>query len=227
MVAQTVQALGRGLYWLSDVARYTELHERRVRSWFTARSDRDIGPVFTADFPVMDKSHVVSFLDMIDARIAGELRGEGVSMRTIRAAHRALGNDLRTAHPFAHSSLYTDGKRVFADAVRQVGSRALTEVVSRQQFFPRVRRFLTRIDYSPETSLAARWNIAQGVVIDPAVSFGQPVVRGTGVTTYVVAMSYLANRKRAEFVGELFGITQKDVGDAVAFEERYGHLRAA
>lgn len=222
-----VNPLGRGLYRLSDVARYTRLAEPRVRSWFTTRADRKIGPVFNADYPRDDGAHVVSFLDMMDAWIAGQLRDEGVAMRTIRAAHVALQADLGTEHPFAHSSIYTDGRRVFTDAAQVVNDPTLTEAVSHQAYFNRVRKYLKLIEYEPQSNLAARWNIAEGVLIDPGISFGQPVVLGKGVTTYVVASSYWANDGNDGLVARLFSITKKDVDDAVGFEERYGHRRAA
>jgi uncharacterized protein (DUF433 family) len=227
MVGEELNPLGRGLYRLSDVARYTGLTEPRVRSWFTSRSDRRIGSVFTADYPQTDGAHSVSFLDMVDAWIAGQLRHEGVTMPKIRAAHIALKQDLGTDHPFAHSSIYTDGRNVFSYAAERVNDPTLTEVVSRQTFFPRVRRVLKPIEYSARSHLAERWRIAKGVLIDPGLSFGQPVVAGTGVATYVVARSYMANKRNADLVARLFGITRRDVGDAVKFEERYGRLDAA
>ena len=219
--------LGRGMYRFSEVARYACLNQRRVRSWFVQRTDQRLVPVFSSDFERMDGEYLVSFLDMIDAWIAGKLRTAGVSMRTVRAAHSSLKHDLGTIHPFAHSSIYTDGKRIFADAAQYVNDPTLTEVVSRQTFLPKVRESLELIDYSLESSLAERWNIAVGVTIDPAVCFGQPVVKGTGVSTYVLHQAYLANRRDSELVAELFGIAQKEVGDAVDFEDRYGHQLAA
>lgn len=227
MEGEGLNLIGRGLYRLSDVARYTSLPEPRIRSWFTTRSDRKLDSVFQADYATMDGAHVVSFLDMVDAWIAGQLRAEGVSMMKVRAAHLALKSDIGTAHPFAHSSIYTDGKEVFTDVAKQVNDSALTHVVSRQGFFPRVRKTLTPIEYSATSQMAERWNIAKGVLIDPRLSFGQPVVLGTGVATRVVAASFRANKRSADLVARLFGITRKDVGAAVRFEERYGHQAAA
>lgn len=142
-------------------------------------------------------------------------------MRTIRAAHTALKVDLQTDHPFAHRSIYTDGRKVFAVAAAHMADPVLTEVVSRQTFFPRVRERLKPIEYSPSSQLAERWKISPGVVIDPAVAFGQPVVAGTGVATLIVATSYAANRKSAALVEDLFGISEQNVLDAVRFEERH------
>lgn len=93
----------------------------------------------------------------------------------------------------------------------------LSEVVSQQLFFPMVRERLEKIEYAEDSELATRWQIAKGIVIDPDISFGQPVIHGTGVTTFVAARSYLANDRNADLVGELFGITPNDVLDAVAF----------
>jgi uncharacterized protein (DUF433 family) len=220
--SNSTSALGSGVYRLSDVARYTHLKPARPRTWFADRRGRRVAPVFRPEHPG-GGTIVVSFLDMVDAWMVGELRARGVSMPAIRAAHAALRAQLETAHPFAHVSIYTDGVRVFADAARHVADPVLTEVVSKQTFFPRVRECLTRIEYAPDSHLARRWNIATGVVIDPTVSFGQPVVRGTGVTTRVVASAFRANREDTGLVSDLFGITPQEVLDAVRFED--GHRR--
>jgi len=163
----------------------------------------------------------------MDALIAGQLRKEGVSMHAIRSAHSVLKRDLHTDHPFAHSDIYTDGKRVFVDVAETIGDSTLSEVVSRQHFFPKVRDRLTHIEYSDSSRLAERWNIANGVLIDPMIGFGKPVVKGTGVTTHVVFRSHRANRSNTDLVAELYGLTPAGVVSAVNFEMAYSIRNAA
>lgn len=219
--------LGVGMYPLADVARYCDLNIRRVKTWFVPRSDTVLQPVFRPTFWKRDGNYTVSFLDLIDAWIAGRLRSEGVTMRTVREAYLTLATDLMTVHPFAHSDIYTDGKRVFVDVAKKVDDASLSEVVSRQHFFPQIRKLLTHIEYSEVSSLAARWNIAKGVVIDPAIGFGQPVVKGTGVTTRIVQRAFRANSGDKGLVADLYGITPAAVDLAVGFEESFHRKRAA
>ena len=220
--------LSNGVYSVVDVARYAQLNASRVRSWLRGRSDgRGRGALLSDTCSGTGIPYAASFLDLIDVMVAGHFRSQGVSMGIVRAAYESLARHLDTQHPFCHSDLYTDGRRVFLWAAEGLADATLHEVVSRQQFFMHVRESLTRVDYSDESRLACRWNIADGVVIDPAVGRGKPVVRHTGVATYVLANQYAANRNDAAFVASLFNTSESDVLNAVEFERRFGGRRAA
>jgi len=217
-----------GAYSVAEVARYTNLNASRVRSWFRGRSDGlGKGPLIQRDHPGNSSVFIASFLDMIDVLVAGQFRAQGVKMSSVRAAYALLREHLDTQHPFCHNSLYTDGKRIFLYAAGELADATLHEVVSRQQFFTHVRDSLTRVVYSDQTSLACKWNISDGVMIDPGICSGKPVVRETGVSTYVLANQYRANNRDAAFVADLFRTTETDVLNAVDFEHRFGGRRAA
>jgi uncharacterized protein (DUF433 family) len=138
-----------------------------------------------------------------------------------------LKDELGVMHPFCHSDLYTDGKRIFIAAANRLGEERLSDVVSHQQFFLHIKEKLERIDYSEATMLAHRWRIANGIIIDPSVSMGKPTIEKTGVTTYVIANQYFANAKNSALVGDLYKVSENDVINAVKFEQVYGRRRVA
>ena len=217
-----------GAYTVAAIARYTALNVSRVRSWFQGRSDGlGKGPLIQRDHPADSSVFSAGFLDMIDVLVAGQFRAQGVKMSSVRAAYALLAKHLETQHPFCHNSLYTDGRSIFLYATKGLVDATLHEVVSRQQFFTHIRDRLTRVVYSEQTSLACKWNIADGVVIDPGICRGNPVVRETGVSTYVLANQYRANSRDAAFVADLFRTSETDVLNAVDFEDRFGGRRAA
>lgn len=41
-----------------------------------------------------------------------------------------------------------------------------------------IEPFLKQLDYDPDTHLARRWHIADGVVLNPGILLGKPVVEG-------------------------------------------------
>ncbi len=221
--------LGQGLYEVAEVSRFTGLNANRVRTWFKQRSDGSgCGPIFAADYEPVNGDFAVSFYDLIDVLVAGEFRDRyGVPMRIVRRAHSLLQTQLGTKHPFCHSDLYTDGRRIFLCVATQLHEEVLSDVVSRQQFFLHIKEKLDHVDYNEVTKLAARWRILKGVVIDPMVGMGKPTIENTGITTYVVANQYYANAKNTTLVADLYGIRETDVGDAVEFENIYGGRRAA
>lgn len=215
--------LGKGIYILAEISRLTEIHPARVRSWLKQRNNGSgHSPLFSSDYMPADGDYASSFLDLIDVLIAGQFRDKyQVSMSVVKKAHRVLKEELNTDHPFCHSDLHTDGKNIFTLAANKVGDKILSEVVSHQQFFIHVLEPLSHIDYEDASKLAKRWRIAQGIVVDPSISLGKPVVEGTGTTTHVIANQYYANNQETSLVADLYGISDQDVHNAVSFEDRY------
>jgi len=221
--------IGTGVYTLAEVSRLTELHPSTVRTWFKYRSD-SVGhvPVFHSDYQSVDGDYAVSFLDLIDVLIAGQFRGRhNVPMRIVRRAHELLQTELDTKHPFCHSDLYTDGKQIFLLAANRLNEDKLSDVISHQQFFLHIKEKLEHLDYSEITSLARRWRIANGIIVDPSISMGKPTIENTGVTTFVIANQYFANMKNSALVADLYEVSENDVVNAVKFEQSCKRRRVA
>lgn len=58
--------------------------------------------------------------------------------------------------------------------------------------------------------------IAPGIIIDPEVRFGKPVIRGTRVTVETV-IGHLAGGMTMEEVAEEYGLTQDDIKAALGY----------
>lgn len=220
--------LGLGIYTMADAARYTGVHPATLRSWFCGRRDGiGKGPVFRSDYRRVGSQFSLSFLDMIDALVAVQFRGCGVKMCVVRSAFLVLQKRLATQHPFCHNNLYTDGEAIILYSANEVGDEILDEVVSCQQLFLHIKEQLEHVDYSRTTNLAERWRIAEGVTIDPTICRGRPVARSTGVTTFVLAQAYRANRQDEDVVSDLFNLSSETVLRAVEFEEAISKRRVA
>jgi uncharacterized protein (DUF433 family) len=85
---------------------------------------------------------------------------------------------------------------------------------------------LGRITFATLTRLAEQWGIADGVIINPTINFGKPVVENSGVSTLIVANQYEANKGDAALVARLFRLTESGVRHAVDFERSFS-ARAA
>ena len=138
-----------------------------------------------SDYTRVGHDSAFSFLDLVDSFVVGRFRRAGVKMGVVRAAYSQLKEDLGTSHPFAHSSLYTDGKTIIVQTAEKIRNELFYDAVSKQQFFDELAGGLERIDYRPDTGLAARWRVADGVLIDPELNFGKPVVAQTGTSTSI------------------------------------------
>src|SRR5512135_3565039 len=106
--------LGHGVYSLPEAARLTRLKPQRVREWFQGRpNERARKPVFLGDYQSVCGDRAISFHDLIELFVAGQLRERGVSLQSLRKVHKKLQEDLGTRHPFCRSDVMTRSDQVF------------------------------------------------------------------------------------------------------------------
>lgn len=212
--------LGLGIYDLREAARFTRLNPVRVRRWYVQRpSEPDRKPVLRSDYESADGELAISFLDLIDVFVFGQLRTHGVSLPTLRKVSMRLQADLHTRHPFAHARLATDGYEVFFRSIDRSGKDELTEVLTRQRVFPEIiAPFLKKLDYDSATDLAAVWHIGRGVILNPKIAMGKPVVQGVCVKTDILAAAWNANKQDTAAVARWYNVSAEDVLRAVEFE---------
>ncbi|HKI33465.1 MAG TPA: DUF433 domain-containing protein [Gemmataceae bacterium] len=215
-----VAMLGHGVYTFPEAAALTGLKQSRVREWFRGRSQDTTGkPVFSGDYPAVDGDHVISFHDLIDVCIAGQLRQHGTALRTVRGAYARMEADLNSPHPFCRKELLTDGETVFLRGLEGKGRAELADVLSRQGVYCQILLpFLRQIDYDRVKLLARRWRIADLVVVDPTICFGKPIVEAAGIPTAVLAAAYRANGEDADVVARWYDVEPKHVLAAATFE---------
>jgi len=210
--------MGKGVYRLVDAARYAHLPYATLRSWFKGRTDgAGRGAILKSEYQPIDGDFAVSFLDLIEAYVARFFYTENIPTSRIRAVYKKMKREMGVSHPFAHADLCCGDGRIIIES-----DAALVDALDRQNWFTEMRSYLSHIEYGSITKLADRWNIAEGVVIDPGVGFGKPVVKQTGITTFVLAGQYNANDKNAPLVADLYGVKPSDVVNAVSFESEYG-----
>lgn len=206
--------LGAGVYGVPEACRLADVPLRTATRWFSAPG-RGHGAVLTRDYPRVGNRLAVSFLDLIDLRVVGALRHEGVSMQLIRRAQSALTKRLCTAHPFAHRRLYTDGRTLFVAADGE-----FEELFSHQRAFRTLlQEYLRQIEFDESSEIAIRWKVSPGVVVDPARCFGKPVLDSVNVPTRVLALALAANDQNADLVADLYSVTPDEVRQAAKFEQ--------
>jgi uncharacterized protein (DUF433 family) len=215
----SMSILGHGIYNLPEAGRLTGLKPQRVREWFGGREAKVRRPVFRSDYQSIGGDQAISFHDLIELFVAGQMRDWGVSLQLIRQVHVRLQNDLQTPHPFCRKEILTKNGQVFTLGLDEQGQKEMIEVLTQQRVFPDILLpFLNRIDYDRATAMARRWCIADLVVIDPAICLGKPIVDGIGIATAVLSASYEANDHNAELVADWFRVHTKHIIAAVEFE---------
>jgi uncharacterized protein (DUF433 family) len=225
-VAALLKILGNGIYAYPEAARLTGVHTQTVRAWFLGRKKHGEpiggGAVFNSEY---GDDPAISFLDLIEVLVAGQLRNAGVSLSVIRKSFLAISKHLSTLHPFSREELVTDGKNIFLHTAVDAQADLLVELFRKQHFFHKVMKpYLSRVSYDKGTKLARSWQIMDGVVVDPRRSLGKPVVDAAGIPASILAKAFFANGQDSAKVADWYGVAVEDVEIATRFSGEF--LRA-
>ena len=213
--------LGQGIYTVPEASRLSRVSSQRIRRWLrgywyaTSLGPNRTPPIISGDF---GDAGVLSFRDLIEVRFIDAFLRAGVSWRTIKVAQERARESLGTSHPFSSRRFRTDGGTI----LMETGEQELLDLVRNQMAFKAiVGPFLYRGLEFGDRDDVVRWRPMRNrktVVLDPARSFGQPIVDREGVPTATLARAYRVEDSFAA-VASWFEVSQVSVRVAVEFEE--------
>jgi uncharacterized protein (DUF433 family) len=228
--------LGIGLYTVPEGSRLTGIPQARLRRWlrgYTYRTGESISasdPVWRRQLPEIDGTLGLGFLDLMEARFINAFRKADVQWRVIRLCAERARELYGADHPFATQRFRTDGRTIFAEVAGRAGELQLLDLVKSQLAFARIigPSLYAGIDFSDRDIPARWWPLGRQtpIVLDPARSFGQPIVSTGGVPTAVLADAVAAEGSIAK-VARLYQVPPQSVHAAVQFEQRVGERLAA
>lgn len=184
-------------YPFVDAARYLRIPVDTLRTWVRGRYYHTEQVKRFAE-PLIRLTGIeakeLSFTNLVEAHVLRAIRVEhNVPLEQIRIALNFIQDELGLAHPLIQKNLLkTDGKSIYVEHLERLldaskgGQIAIRETLE---------IYLTRIE-SDEAGIAARLfpfihpdkkDDQKLIVIDPAVSFGRPVIAGTGIPTQILA----------------------------------------
>lgn len=227
--AVTESLLDRAIYSYADVDRLARLHSGTARRWLEGYERQGVfyEPVLRIE---QTGSDVVTWGEMVEARLLAEFRDRNVPVQRMRPAIVRLREEfgpypLAQARPF----LEVEGRELVRRVQDQVGmDRAMQLVVVRNDqlmLADPAERFSSAVEYLDNVVRRLMpVRLAPAVLLDPDFAFGQPAVRG--VRTDVLAEGYRAGASRAE-LSDLYDLTEQQVDQALRFEMIADRERAA
>jgi len=229
--------LGTGFYTNTDAARILQVRSRDVSRWmfgydFTSkradgqRVKHHSDPLWKtqyADDPDLNRS-AIGFLDLLELRIVREFVNVGVPLSIVRRCLEAAKTLFDAAYPLTTQRFLTDGRTVFAEAMKDDPDAALLDLRTRQYAFKSIIKpsLYAGIEYDGER--AARWYPdarTKSVMLDPDIQFGKPVVARSAIPTAALYLAYVAegsDDSAASTVARIYEVPRKDVLAAVRFE---------
>lgn len=213
-------------YGISEAAHYLRIPHATLRDWVLGRSyPTGAGRTFSKPIiflPEKDR-HLLSFVNLVESHVLDAIRREHeISLQKVRRALDYLTKHFPSRHPLAEQNFETDGLDLFVQKygqlinlsqAGQLAIRSLLEAhlrrIDRDTAGLPVRLFPFTRKRQPEEPKA--------VVIDPYVSFGRPVLVGTGIATVIIAERYKAGESMDE-LAEDYGRERLEIEEAVRCE---------
>jgi uncharacterized protein (DUF433 family) len=213
-------------YPVVEAAHYLLIPRATLRSWVAGRAyptqegDKFFKPVIHLP---EDRGARLSFINLVEAHVLDAIRREhGVRLDKIRVALNYLRTEFHSDHPLADEEFETDGIDLFIEKygklvnASKAGQLAVRELL--QAHLRRIERDAhgVAIRLYPFTRKRSI-DEPRTVVIDPKVSFGRPVLVGTGIATAIVAERYKAGESIDE-LAEDYGRKQTEIEEAIRCE---------
>jgi uncharacterized protein (DUF433 family) len=199
-------------YAVAEAAHYLRMPEETLRSWVAGRLYSAAGqskrsrPLIHLDDP---QKQYLSFINLVEAHVLAAIRRRhGVRLPKVRKALDYMQRQFHVQRPLIEQAFQTDGLDLFVEHYGELinasreGQRAMKEIIGR--YLQRIERdskgFPIKLyPFTRDTEAeAAPASDPRVVVMNPAVSFGRPVVAGTGIPVSSIYERYRAGDSVAD-----------------------------
>ncbi|MEY2439466.1 MAG: hypothetical protein QOI34_851 [Verrucomicrobiota bacterium] len=215
-------------YGLTEAAHYLRVPLATLRSWVGGRrypteaGRKSFKPIITLPDRCLRS---LSFMNLIEAHVLHAVQAEHHFPRIpLPRAHSALDyvrEQFNSKHPLAEKRFGSDGLKVFVARFQGV----IPAPESRQAAIrERIQAYLDRIEYDANGVALLLYPFTnegldqpKNLVIDPFISFGRPTIRGTGVSTRIIAARHEAGDSVTDLT-EDYGCKQAQIEEAIRCE---------
>lgn len=214
-------------YTVGEAAHYLGVSPSTLRAWFAgmpysrAGQHRHFAAVIK---PASTAPLALSFTNLIEAYVLTAIRRQhNISLPKIRKALTFLRERFGSNRPLLNEQFATLGAELFVERLGQIINLSREGQVEMAEL---IRVYLSRVERDPAglpiklypfTGSQPAVDQPRSVVIDPAVSFGRPVLAGTAIPTAVLAEQFKANDLPRDLARE-YGVSEEAVWDAIRCE---------
>ena len=182
-------------------------------------------PLIHLDDP---KKQYLSFINLVEAHVLAAIRRRhGVKLPKVRKALDYVQREFRVERPLINQAFQTDGLDLFVERYGELinasreGQRAMKEIIG--VYLKRIERDANGLPiklypFTRDTAGGCRaWSDPRFVVMNPAVSFGRPVIAGTGIPVSAIYERYKAGDSVADLAQD-FCLETSAIEEAIRCE---------
>jgi len=226
MTAQQPDIRELPAYGIVEAAHYLRIPSTTVRAWVVGTSYGSTGhtkPFKPVIEPPVKRPPMLSFVNLIEIHVLDAIRHQHrVELPAVRRAVDYLKREFGSKHPLVEHKFETDGVDLFVErfgqfiSVSQGGQLAVRDLL---------HAHLRRIEWDE-----AGWPIRlypftrkrdldepKVIAIDPFISFGRPVIAGTGIVTEIVAERFKAGESSDDLAQD-YGCERLKIEEAIRCE---------
>jgi uncharacterized protein (DUF433 family) len=183
---------------------------------------RPMGPRLGTSATRIDGVLLMSFLDLVEVQMARIMRRQGISWPNIDRAAAFFREAWRNPHPFALQRFRSDSRSVFVELGSGLGENSLLQLGVDQFVFDALieQSLFDVLDFREDGVPWRLWPHGRDarVVVDPARSFGQPILDDQGMPVRLIAAAYMANDNQIDRVARWFDVPADAVEAAIRYE---------
>lgn len=214
-------------YSIPEAAHYLGVPASTLRSWFVGQPYSHGGKrkqFHAVISPADPKSRSLSFSNLVEAYVLTAIRRKHrIGLPTIRRGLDYLIKQLGSERPLLEEQFATHGTRLFVERLGEIINLSKPGQVEMADL---LRAYLERVERDAKGLPIKLYPFMRSqpprdqprtVVIDPRVSFGRPVVAGTGIPTAVLAERFKAG-DQVPALAKDYGASEEAVWDAIRCE---------
>jgi hypothetical protein len=214
-----VAVLDRPLYTVGQAARLLRIPSQTLRRWLdgTTVQGGSYPPVIREE---ATGSEIVTWGEFVEAGLLRGYREKKVPLQKMRPFIVEARREFKVSYPLAHFKPLIDHKDLVYELQIRTGLHselALVRAEGGQMYLaPVVAQFLERVDFDPDENVIRLHPEGREspVVIDPAIAFGTPQIRG--IRTDLITESYNAGGAEEAALG--WRVTPLEIDAAVSWE---------
>jgi len=201
-------------YSFTDAARYLGIPVSTLRSWVLGQRYRTkSGDGFFKPLIELEEQdtapRLLTFTNLVEAHVLDAVRRvHNISMNKVRETLEFVLERYGTRHPLAQLEFQTDGVDLF---LQELGTLVATSAQGQTVMREMLGTYLKRVEWDEEgvahrlypfTRESRSPDEPRYVVIDPRISFGRPVLAGTGIPVDILVERFHAGESTASLADD-------------------------
>lgn len=225
-------------YNIAEVARYLCIPRKTLSQWTQGRTYKTRWQTkFAKPVIILAENDLeypmLSFMNLLEAHMLDSItRRHNIQLQDVRWAMEQLGSIFPASrHPLIEKEFETDGKNLLLEHLGKLinlnrgGQYEMRVLID--EYLQRIQRdklgtavrlypFIVKPKTEPPQQIHAQ---SKGIMIDPLISFGRPVIAGTGIPTSIIAERRWAGESLASLAKD-YGRTEEEIKEAVEYEDQ-------